>query len=118
MFIASLMSDAIYNTAMLENILAQREAIEQLCRDHHAIRLSITGSAAFGDFDPERSDLDFLVQYQPGYTHTAWDDYWGLKEGLEALFHRPVDLIDRDALKNPYVMNSMFSCEKELYAAA
>lgn len=103
---------------MLDQILAQHERIEQLCREHHVVRLSLTGSAAAGDFDPDRSDLDFLVSYRPGYHTSAWDDYWGLKEGLEALFHRKVDLIDREALRNPYVKQSMFACEKELYAAA
>ncbi len=103
---------------MLDQILQKREQIEALCRKHNAIRLSLTGSAAFGDFDPRTSDLDFLVTYRAGYHGTAWEDYWGLKEGLEALFNRKVDLIDRDVLKNPYIKQSMFSCEKEVYAAA
>lgn len=98
--------------------MTQLEAIESLCREHHVVRLSLTGSAATGDFDPAASDLDFLVSYRPGYHGTAWDDYWGLKEGLEALFQRKVDLIDRDALRNPFVRESMLSCEKEIYAAA
>ncbi|MEM6507058.1 MAG: nucleotidyltransferase domain-containing protein [Planctomycetota bacterium] len=103
---------------MLDQVLAKRDEIERLCQQHHAILLSLTGSAAAGDFDPDTSDLDFLVRYRPGYHGTAWDDYWGLKEGLEALFKRKVDLIDRDTLRNPYVKESMFSCEKEIYAAA
>jgi len=103
---------------MLEQIIAQLDDIETLCREHHVVHLSLTGSAAAGDFDPINSDLDFLVSYRPGYHASGWDDYWGLKEGLEALFHRKVDLIDRSALRNPYVKQSMLSCERELYAAA
>jgi predicted nucleotidyltransferase len=62
-------------------------------------RLEVFGSAARGaDFDPTRSDADFLVTFSP----QARDDlsaFADFKEGLEALLGRPVDLTERAAIE-------------------
>jgi Nucleotidyltransferase domain len=45
-----------------------REKLEQgaeLCRRHSVLRLSLFGSAVRQDFDAARSDLDFLVDFEP-----------------------------------------------------
>jgi uncharacterized protein len=79
--------------------------------------LDLIGSAASGDFDPARSDLDFLVEFQqlqPG--HHA-DAYFGLLHGLEDLFGRKVDLVMRGAVKNPWFARSIEACGELLYAA-
>ncbi len=63
-------------------------------------RLEVFGSAARGeDFDPTRSDADFLVEFAPEtrFDHAGFLD---LKEALEALLGRPVDLVDRPAAEN------------------
>lgn len=98
-------------------ILQKLDEIRQLCRRYHVAQLWLFGSATGHHFDPDRSDLDFLVRYQPGHESTAWDDYWGLREGLEALFDRRVDLVDRDAMRNPYVIRSVEASREVLYAA-
>jgi uncharacterized protein len=47
-------------------IAAQRPAIASICRRYQVRRLEVFGSAARGaDFDPERSDADFLVEFAP-----------------------------------------------------
>ena len=46
-----------------------------------------------------------------------FDAYFGLKEDLEALFGRPVDLVSTAALENPYFAESVASTSRELYAA-
>ena len=63
-------------------------------------RLEIFGSGARGDdFDPARSDADFLVEFAPGGTPSALDQFFGLAEALEALLGRPVDLAERGAIE-------------------
>jgi predicted nucleotidyltransferase len=60
-------------------------------------RLEVFGSAARGtDFDPSRSDADFLVTFDPVATYdlAAFVD---LKGALEGLLRRPVDLVEREA---------------------
>ena len=43
-----------------------KDAIEQFCRRHHILRLSLFGSAVRGELRSD-SDLDFLVEYDPAY---------------------------------------------------
>ncbi len=70
-----------------------------LCRRYGVERLEVFGSAARGaDFDPTRSDADFLVTFSP----QARDDlsaFADFKEGLEALLGRRVDLAEREAIE-------------------
>jgi hypothetical protein len=49
---------------MLHLIQQHRRRIELLCREFHVARLAIFGSASRDDFDPARSDLDFLVDFE------------------------------------------------------
>ena len=73
------------------------EQIAEICRRHHVQRLCLFGSAAIGPWDPETSDLDFLVTFDPAAEVTYVGDFARLQEELNQLFERPVDLvIDRD----------------------
>jgi uncharacterized protein len=57
-------------------------------------RLGLFGSTARNEAGPG-SDLDFLVEFQ----QKSFDGYMGLKELLERLFGRPVDLVLPETLK-------------------
>ena len=47
-------------------IADKREELAELCRQYDVARLEVFGSAARGtDFDPETSDADFLVEFDP-----------------------------------------------------
>ncbi|MFQ5614711.1 MAG: nucleotidyltransferase family protein [Anaerolineae bacterium] len=54
----------------------------------------------------QRSDLDFLVEFADFYALGAFDRYFGLKEDLEQLFQRPVDLVEVKAIRNPYFLTN------------
>jgi predicted nucleotidyltransferase len=71
---------------MEQRIEQKREQLAELCRQHRVLRLTLFGSALREDFDPERSDLDFLVEFEPLPTGTYADTYFGLLEALEHLF--------------------------------
>lgn len=92
------------------------DAIVSLCRRFGVRRLSVFGSAATEAFDPERSDVEFLVEFDPDTQH-RFDAYFGLKEQLERLLGRPVDLVMPKALENPYFTASVERSRRELYAA-
>ena len=92
------------------------EAITVLCRRRHVNRLAVFGSVVTGAFDPDTSDADFLVEFDPAST-TLFDDYFGLKEDLEGLLGVPVDLVAPRALENPYFAKSVRAGLRELYAA-
>ena len=95
----------------------KREQIAELCRRHRVRRLALFGSAARQDFDPERSDLDFLVEFEPLAPGTYARTYFDLLEALQQLFGRPVDLVIESAIKNPYFRQSVEQSQTLLYAA-
>jgi predicted nucleotidyltransferase len=68
------------------------------------------------EFDPERGDLDVLVEFTAD-VEGLFDAYFGLREALEELVGRPVDLVMASAVKNPYVAQSIAETRRELYAA-
>ena len=97
-----------------------RDAIAAVCRRYRVSRLEVFGSAAEGDFNPERSDVDFLVDFQPGEDLGPWmSRYFELQEALGALLGRPVDLVMLDApgLQNPYFAREANRTRRLLYAA-
>jgi hypothetical protein len=92
------------------------QAIARACEAHGVERLRIFGSVLGETFDRETSDVDFLVDFlrgRGGLLH----DYFELKEELERIVGRGVDLVDAGAVRNPYFARSAFGSAEELYAA-
>jgi uncharacterized protein len=102
---------------MLEEIRGQKAELEQLCRRYGVRRLELFGSAVSGRYRPGKSDLDFLVEFEPLPRGTYADAYFDLLEALQDLFGRPVDLVVASAVKNPYLRQSIESNKALLYAA-
>ena len=98
-------------------VQSHRSELEQLCRRFNVRRLELFGSAATGQHLPRDSDIDFLVEFAPLPSGTYADTYFGLREGLEQLFKRPVDLVVAGAIKNPYFRQSVEQTKVLLYAA-
>jgi len=102
---------------MNATIIEKKAAIISLCKKFHVARLEVFGSVVKSSFDPETSDLDFLVEFtEEGVTHYA-DYYFGLLEELHRLFSRPIDLVVISAVKNPYFKQRIDEERKLLYAA-
>lgn len=97
-------------------LVLDRDAIADLCRIHGVSRLRLFGSAATERFDTERSDVDFLVDFA-AQTPDLFDAYFGLKEDLERLLSRPVDLVMSNAVTNPYFAKSALASAEDVYAA-
>jgi len=102
---------------MSPRITQQQLVLERICRHYRVRRLELFGSAALHRDDPEKSDLDFLVDFEPLPTGEYADAYFGLLEGLEKLFGRPVDLVVESAIKNPYFRESVNRTKTLVYAA-
>jgi predicted nucleotidyltransferase len=78
-------------------------AIRELCREFGVARLEVFGSVCTPEFDPERSDVDFLVSYPDDYDFGPWlKRYFDLNERLASLLGRPVDLAMTGALRNKW----------------
>ncbi len=88
---------------MHQVITDKQTEIVTVCRKYDVARLEAFGSAARGtDFDPLRSDVDFLVDYNPplfpGLAQRHLDMILALEETLE----RDVDLVRMGTIRNPY----------------
>ena len=99
-------------------MIANRAEIESLCEQHRVQSLELFGSAMKGKkFDVAESDLDFLVEFLPLGPGQKADAYFGLLEGLETLFQRPVDLVVTRAIRNPFFRQAIEKDRTLLYAA-
>ena len=101
------------------NVLADKqEELVRLCKRYHVRQLDVFGSAVSEDaFDPDRSDLDFLVEFDRSNEMNRADQYFGLWEALREVFGREVDLVTLRALRNPYFIKSVNATREVVYAA-
>lgn len=108
------------DTAILERtiIFDKLDEIHELCHKYNVQRLDLFGSALRDDFVPERSDLDFLVEYKAMPPEDHADSFFGLWFGLQDLFKRDVDLIERKTVKNPYIGQAIHATRVMVYVAA
>lgn len=82
------------------------DKINSICSSHHVERLHIFGSAASGKLN-KNSDIDVLVKFTDMDLYHYFENLLFLKEKLEKLFNRPVDILEEQALKNPYLKKSI-----------
>ena len=91
--------------------------IERLCQQYGVARLELIGSALSDDtFDPTRSDIDLLVEFEGN--ERLFVRYIDLKLELETLLQRPVDLIMKRAIRNPHFLQEVESKCVVLYESA
>lgn len=99
-------------------VLQHRAEVADLCRRTHARRLHLFGSATRSDFRLAGSDLDFLVELDESLAPGPYSQaFFALKEGLEALFQRPVDLLTPEALRNPFLRQRIEAEQVPVYVA-
>ena len=97
---------------------ARRAELDRLCVQYRVHRLELFGSATSERFDPDASDLDFLVEFQDLSPREHADAFFGLMEALQQVFGCPVDLVERRAIRNPYFLRAVEQTRMLLYAAA
>ena len=91
------------------------DKIQEFCRQWRIKEFAIFGSTLRDDFRPE-SDVDVLVTFQGGAP-------WGLFEimemieELQKIFGRNVDLVEKEALRNPFRRREILSQCQVVYAA-
>lgn len=100
--------------AVLEDRL---DAIRGACERFHVARLDVFGSVLRDDFEPGRSDIDFLVDFGSMAPLDKPDAYFGLLDQLRAILGTEVDLVMVGALKNRYIREDVNRTKQQLYAA-
>ncbi|MEN6337409.1 MAG: nucleotidyltransferase domain-containing protein [Phycisphaerales bacterium] len=91
--------------------------IAELCRRLGVRRLDVFGSPTGDRFDPERSDVDFLVEFDIADPVAHARAYFALSAGLKNLLSRDVDLVEVRAVSNPYFLESINRDRRQIYAA-
>lgn len=99
-------------------LLDAEPAIRQACERFGVRELAIFGSATSDRFDALRSDIDFLVRFRDMPPLAKADAYFGFLAFLEDSLHRRVDLVEIDAITNPYFKSSVEASRIAFYAAA
>jgi predicted nucleotidyltransferase len=73
------------------------DAIAAFCRRWHITELALFGSVLRDDFRPD-SDIDVLVTFAPDHEWSLFD-LVRMEDELQALFGRPVDLVERSGVE-------------------
>ncbi len=91
------------------------QAISSFCRKWQVREMSLFGSVLRDDFGPD-SDIDVLVSFAPDAPWSLWH-LIEMREELQALFGRPVDLVEKEALENPFRRQAILQSRKIIHAA-
>jgi predicted nucleotidyltransferase len=103
---------------MIELVNRHSRDVADLCRQFSVKCLELFGSAlSDDDFDPQTSDIDFLVEFMPLEPRQHGKSYFALLEKLQGLFGCNIDLVEVKAITNPYLMESVNRNRIKIYAA-
>ncbi len=103
-----------YHLVAMSGVLLPVDQIKPVCEQNLVQRLELFGSAATDRFDPRQSDFDFLVTFKPMRMDQRSDTFFGLLFALEDMLMRNVDLVDVEAIRNPYFMQSIQHSPRKL----
>lgn len=90
------------------------DAIRTLCQKHRVAKLFAFGSVLTENFS-KTSDIDLLVDFSRVEIDDYADNYFDLKQSLEKLLNRQVDLLEDKAVKNPYLRQSIDDSKQLIY---
>lgn len=90
------------------------DRIKKLCKEYRVKSLSVFGSVLTVNFSPN-SDIDFVVDFDENDPIKYTDLYFQLKEKLEQLLKRQIDLIEERGIKNSYFRNEVDKSKVVIY---
>jgi len=90
-----------------------KNQISELCDNHKVQALYLFGSVLTDKFN-DTSDIDMLIQFNQVELLEYFDNYMDLKEKLEKVLNRPVDLVENQAIRNP-IFRKIIDREKRLF---
>jgi uncharacterized protein len=90
-----------------------KKQIFELCEKHNVKELYLFGSVLTDKFN-DSSDIDMLIQFNQVELMKYFDNYMDLKEKLEKILNRQVDLVENQAIKNP-IFRKVLDREKRIF---
>ena len=92
-----------------------RRSLAEQCLRFGVRRLEVFGSAGRGDFDPAKSDFDFIVSFADRTPGTYADRYLDFADALERLLGHKVDLLTERCIRNPYFRREVEAVRQVIY---
>ena len=96
----------------MNQLASYKQQINELCVNHKVKSLYAFGSVLTADFN-SKSDIDLIVDFKEMDVADYADNYFDLKFSLQNMFNRSVDLLEEQAIKNPYFKQAL-NQKKEL----
>lgn len=101
--------------ALREEIKSKTDSFRRLCSSHQVKYVYAFGSSVTDRFDEEKSDIDLLVEIEAIDPVERGEKLMSLWDGLEAFFHRKVDLLAESSVKNPFLRKSIDTTKVLVY---
>ncbi|HVX84666.1 MAG TPA: nucleotidyltransferase domain-containing protein [Phycisphaerae bacterium] len=92
------------------------DKIRDFCRRWKIRELALFGSVLREDFRAD-SDVDVLVTFEPDAEWDYWVGWPEMIDELEATLGRRVDLVEKEALENPYRRHEILRTHQVIYSA-
>lgn len=91
------------------------DKIRDFCRRWKIVEFALIGSVLRDDFRPD-SDIDVLLSFE---ANAGWSlyDVVDMKDELKAMFGHEIDLVEKEAIRNPYRRRNMLMDKEVLHAA-
>ena len=89
--------------------------LAEVCRCFAVRRLEVFGSAVREDFDPAKSDFDFIVSFADKTPGTYADRYFDFAAAIEKLLGRRIDLLTERSIRNPYFRREVEAARQIVY---
>jgi predicted nucleotidyltransferase len=88
--------------------------LTKLCKEHRVKSLYAFGSVLTKQFNND-SDVDLIVSFYDIPVEDYVDNYFDFKFSLQDIFSRPVDLLEEQAIKNPYFRQKINNSKQLIY---
>jgi hypothetical protein len=92
----------------------QSKEIESICKSNQVKSLFAFGSVTRSDFN-EASDIDLVVDFEEKDPFKYTDLYFNLKNNLEELLKRQIDLIEERGIKNRFFRAELDATKVKIY---
>jgi predicted nucleotidyltransferase len=94
-----------------------RDSLPEICQKYRVKTLWAFGSVLTDRFGPD-SDVDLIVAFKRMPLLDYADNYYDLMYSLQALFNRPVDLLEEQPIRNPILRRSIENTKQLIYGRA
>jgi len=91
-----------------------KNIISNLCKQYNVKSLYAFGSVLTDRFN-DNSDVDMVVAFNQIPVENYADNYFDLKFTLQDVLKRPVDLLEEQAIKNPYFLQNVNNTRQLIY---